>query len=192
MPGPHTQDAAQVRSEIWQRREIYRQVLQLAAAGASAGQIANVLEERGIKKSEASVRTILKNAIKKMEAAMRLDSDKALSLELHRIDLLLQATFPRATNTKDPQQLKAVETVLKLMERRAAYLGLDSPDRHELVIKTGATEEERKEVERMRQAWIESGGDQVDGQTVDSTAVELPPGPDNMEGDGPRAESEAS
>ncbi|MFD5899154.1 hypothetical protein [Streptomyces sp. NPDC060366] len=62
--------------------------------------------------------------------------------ENERLDALLEAIWPRATEPtpvyKDGEEvgaeidLKAVDTVLKLMDRRAKLMGLDMPQRTEL------------------------------------------------------------
>ncbi|MFJ8677232.1 hypothetical protein [Streptomyces sp. NPDC093589] len=63
--------------------------------------------------------------------------------ENERLDALLQAAWPRATQAhpvfdregnvvSEEIDLKAVDTILKLMDRRAKLLGLDAPVRTEL------------------------------------------------------------
>lgn len=46
-------------------------------------------------------------------------------LELERLDVLLRVALDKAIRHKD---MRAVETVLKIMDRRAKYLGLDVPE----------------------------------------------------------------
>jgi len=54
------------------------------------------------------------------------------NLELARLDDMTLATF----NQAKAGDLKAVETMLKIMERRSKFLGLDAPSRQEIETKT--------------------------------------------------------
>jgi hypothetical protein len=59
------------------------------------------------------------------QAPTRIVSHRHVSLELKRLDTALNAIFEDVQNGK----LEAVDRLLKIMERRAKYLGLDAPTR---------------------------------------------------------------
>ncbi|MEK9722157.1 MAG: hypothetical protein VW405_01570, partial [Rhodospirillaceae bacterium] len=69
-----------------------------------------------------------------MAAELAEDHSAVLSLEVERLDGLTEAFYPRALDG-DP---KAAEIVLKVMERRARYLGLDARIDEANSDKTGA------------------------------------------------------
>ncbi len=56
-------------------------------------------------------------------------AEEVLRLELERLDKLLASTFSKATSaaTEDNARAKAIASCLAIMERRAKFLGLDSP-----------------------------------------------------------------
>lgn len=96
--------------------EMQARVLDLARAGHSFREIA---AEVGYK-SPASAHYALKQALK---AALRPAAEEYLELELQRLDAMHQPLWTQAQRGN----LKAQQQVLALMERRAAYLGLDAP-----------------------------------------------------------------
>jgi len=53
------------------------------------------------------------------------ETDEHVSLELKRLDTALNAIFERVQDGN----LEAVDRLLRIMERRAKYLGLDAPTR---------------------------------------------------------------
>jgi predicted transcriptional regulator len=59
-------------------------------------------------------------------------SDDVRELELKRIDLMLKALSIKAARGDE----KAIETTIKLMARRTAYLGLDVATKQELAVTT--------------------------------------------------------
>jgi predicted transcriptional regulator len=59
-------------------------------------------------------------------------TDQVRDLELKRIDLMLKALHARANRGDE----KAIETTIKLMARRTAYLGLDAATKQELAVTT--------------------------------------------------------
>jgi hypothetical protein len=54
-------------------------------------------------------------------------AEEVLNLELQRLDTMLLAVWPKAASGDSG----AIDRVLKLMDRRARYLGLDTPQRLE-------------------------------------------------------------
>jgi hypothetical protein len=80
-------------------------------------------------------------------------------LDLERLDEALMAIWDKV----EQGDCKSIETMLKIMERRAKMLGLDSPDRHE--VKTGvATPEEAAQLVRQLFGANAAKPDDVDGE----------------------------
>ncbi len=69
----------------------------------------------------------------------RAEAEEVLDIELQRLEKLWLAAYPKA-RTGD---LAAIHVALKIMERRAKYLGLDAPDKVEDVTPTSAPREIR-------------------------------------------------
>ena len=102
--------------ELDERR---KKVVALRKRGASLPDIAATLD---ISTSTAS------NDLRAALASVRdtTDAQDARTLELERLDRMLLAVYPDAIAGDD----KKIATVLKIMERRARYLGLDAePER---------------------------------------------------------------
>ena len=102
--------------ELDERR---KKVVALRKRGASLADIAATLE---ISTSTAS------NDLRAALSSVRdtTDAQDARTLELERLDRMLLAVYPDAIAGDD----RKIATVLKLMERRARYLGLDAePER---------------------------------------------------------------
>jgi hypothetical protein len=101
------------KAEIRQTRRL--RALQLRLAGSSYRQIA------------AALGTTHPTAIKDVDAMLREyaeePAEKVRSAEAARLDRLLLAHWPAAILGN----LKATDTVLQIMARRAALLGLDAP-----------------------------------------------------------------
>lgn len=100
-----------------------QEVLKLRLAGASFRAIARNLE--------CSVGAAYKACMRAIERQMKEigeDADTVLHLELQRLDSMLLGAWPKAV----AGDLSAVDRVLRIMERRARYLGLDAPVRREL------------------------------------------------------------
>ena len=120
---------------------------ELRKAGASYELIAEKLKYASAKSAEGAIRHRLKNMYKPD------DVEEVVNMELARLDSLQLVAWRRA---KDGD-LGAIDRILKIMERRAQYLGLDKKEAvHEgstvnnTAIFIGGTEEEY--VEQLKQA----------------------------------------
>lgn len=91
--------------------------LELRKAGKSFPAIAAAL---GYKGPAGAYRAVM-SAIKR---TMQEPADEVRKMELERLDALWEKTWKWAIELDEP---KAVDRALKLMERRAKYLGLDAP-----------------------------------------------------------------
>src|SRR6266542_3076396 len=92
--------------------------LELRKKGRDYRYIATSLEYAGPSGAYQAVMTALKETLRE-------PADEVRKLELDRLDAMLTAIWPLAL----APDLKAQEQVLRLMDRRARYLGLDSPIR---------------------------------------------------------------
>ena len=120
---------------------------QLRQAGASYELIAEKLNYATAKSAESSIRRVL-NARYKPD-----DVEEVVQMELARLDALQLIAWRRAKEG----DLSAIDRILKIMERRAKYLGLDTTEpqnqgavTHNTAIFIGGTEEEY--VEQLKQA----------------------------------------
>lgn len=93
--------------------------LEMRAGGATYRSIAQELNV-----SPPAAFKAVTRAISKMVAANNELARNVVELELIRLDRLLFAIWPAAT---ERGSLEAVDRVLKIMERRSKFLGLDAP-----------------------------------------------------------------
>lgn len=93
-----------------------RQALELRKAGKSLDAIA---QEVGYNSPSGAFRAIVSGLRKTLQEP----ADEVRKMELERLDAMLEATWEFAMTGKP----EAVDRVLKIMERRAKYLGLDAP-----------------------------------------------------------------
>lgn len=106
--------------------ERQRQALELRKAGVGFQAIADRL---GYSDHSGAYRAV-KSALKK---TLQEPADEVRALELERLDKLLLGLWPRATSGND----RAIDRVLKIMQRRANLLGLDAPQKVENTGKGG-------------------------------------------------------
>jgi hypothetical protein len=92
-----------------------RTAAEMRLAGASYEQIARQLEYRSVSSAHDAVQA-------GMAAAMQDPDSEIRRMELDRLDVLLVGLWPKARRG----DVAAVDRVLKVMERRSRYLGLDA------------------------------------------------------------------
>lgn len=100
------------------------QALDLRKAGLTYQAIADRL---GFK-SPASAKKTVDTALDEMREIYREQAEQLIELECQRLDRLLQGLWLKAAGGNP----RAVEAALKIMERRARLLGLDSAQKKEL------------------------------------------------------------
>jgi hypothetical protein len=112
----------------------HRQAMTLRQAGLTYQQIADELRYSDARSAERAV-------IAGLQTAGREIANNLLPLELDRLDAMQRAIWGDAL----AGDIAAIHTVLKIMERRAKYAGLDAPtranisvDSHQQVEHTGA------------------------------------------------------
>ncbi|MEZ0066692.1 hypothetical protein ABIA32_002704 [Streptacidiphilus sp. MAP12-20] len=103
-----------------------RQAVELRIAGRSWQQIADQLEYSSKGAACTDVRRALEKAVEKL--AIPLEAHR--QLELDRLDAIQNALWDKVLDG----DTKAIDTTLRLMDRRAKLLGLDAPQRHELTL----------------------------------------------------------
>lgn len=104
-------------------RERERQSLELRKGGATYEEIANKLNMSVTGAYSAVVRALEKIATKTAE-----DAETVKAMELQRLDRLFLAAYDQAIKGNHG----AIDRCLRIMDRRAKYLGLDAPERHDL------------------------------------------------------------
>lgn len=113
MAKPGSNETSPQRIHAWERQ---REALELRKTGMSFQLIADKLGYATAQGAYAAVKVALQKTLREPAEELR-------TMELERLDALLTATW-LAAERGVPQ---AVDRVLKIMERRAAYLGLDAP-----------------------------------------------------------------
>lgn len=101
-----------------QTRERERQALELRKAGVTYDVIAQKLGYKGKGTAYEAVMRALKYAVQP-------DATEYLNLELSRLDDMTKAVWADARQG----DAKAIDQVLKIMDRRAKYLGLDTNEK---------------------------------------------------------------
>lgn len=109
-----------------EQQERKKRALSLRRAGASYDQIAVAL---GVSRPRAF--RIIRAAIDAIPAE---EAQHVKRLEIYRLDVMLGALWQRAAKGENG----AIETALRIMKRRAEYLGLDAPKRQEITGADGA------------------------------------------------------
>lgn len=99
------------------RRERMARALRLRESGASYEQIAKTIEV-----SRRQAWLDVQDALKEIT---REPAETVLTLELARLDDLFLSVMTRIR--ADRSNMKAVDTALRIMDRRSKYLGLDNP-----------------------------------------------------------------
>lgn len=107
------------RIDVAKRRA---EALELRRAGLTFQDIADRL---GYKHRSAAH----KDVQRALEKLIFEPAQDVLALELSRLDALTQTLWAQARRG----DLQAIDRIVKLMNRRAKYLGLDAPERHEVI-----------------------------------------------------------
>ena len=132
-----TAPESRTSERILRGREREEQSLTLRLAGATYRQIGNQLgiTEQG---AHAAVMRALKRQIKRMAEP----AEEVRQLELERLDRLLVGVWRQATQGNQG----AIDRALKIMQRRAALLGLDEVTKQRVEVSVHDVEEARREI----------------------------------------------
>ncbi len=147
-----------------------QQIITLLLSGRTEVDIAKAL---GM--TPAAVSKIVLNVLDSYERAERASVEKVRALQLARIDELIKAHWNDAVGVRDDgtrkaASLRATAEIRNLEQLRARIVGTEAA-REVHVSGSLGFKLETDEVERADQAWLQSGGDVVEG-----TAVELASG----------------
>lgn len=124
----------QQNSTLLDTAERRRAVLRLRKAGATYRDIAETLRQQYTAErlpsgwDERYAAKDVKRELQKVRAANQEEAESIRDMELGRLDSLQRGLWQAATDG----DTDAARTVLKVMKRRAALLGLDAPERLEL------------------------------------------------------------
>lgn len=116
MPRNHNKDN-HIAIEATERQ---RQVLELRKSGLGFQAIADQLGYKDHSGAYRAFRTALRKTLQE-------PADELRALEVDRLDTMLLGLWPKATRG----DTWSVDRVLRIMERRAALLGLDAPAKRE-------------------------------------------------------------
>jgi len=134
--------------------ERYRKALELRKAGATYDQIAAQLGYS----AKAAARHAVQAAIKEI---IREPAEEVIQLELSRLDAMLLGCWTKAKSG----DVHCIDRALRIMERRASYLGIDAPKRSstemagELKVTDGAHEQLLARIARLAAAAGTGEGD---------------------------------
>lgn len=122
MPRPQDQKLSKARAAAMQRDQ---QALTLRQQGLAYPAIARAM---GCSLSTAYAAVL--RGLQRLEADLQERAADVRRMELQRLDVALAAIMPQVEAGED----RAVATMLRIMDRRARYLGLDEPERTEVQI----------------------------------------------------------
>lgn len=111
--------SSKTRPENIQRRLNQAKALEMRRQGYLLREIG---EKLGIDSSTAS--KLIQAALKEI---VREPAEQVLHYELERLDAMFVKAYERASDREKPFNKDAVDTCIKVMERRAKLLGLDKP-----------------------------------------------------------------
>ena len=120
MPRRNSGKASKTKSNGTDRR---RQAFELRKRGLSFDEIGDRL---GI--TRQSAHALVTNMLTEMAEQTKTDVKAVLEMELARLDTMIAALWTMA----ETGDLEAIDRAVKLMERRAKYLGLDAANRTEI------------------------------------------------------------
>lgn len=87
--------------------------------------VTTIAEQLGVSKPSAC--RYVQTALGQLAALQEKDAEQLRTLQRERLDALLAAVWPQAQEG----DLKAIQTVVKIMERLSKLLGLDAPEKHD-------------------------------------------------------------
>lgn len=102
--------------------------MELRAQGYSYRQIAEKLNYYSEKEAREAV-------LRGLDRLVIEPGKDILGIELLRLDMLMSAVMPTAMREGDRNQLKAVDRVLKIMQQRSSYLGLNAPKQTDIRVR---------------------------------------------------------
>lgn len=150
--------ARRTRSGIIERAKRRNRVLELRAAGLTESQIA---EQLGM--SQPNVSRSINRALKRWAEQDAANVEQVRQMKLFELDQLKRAIWASAIKG----DLAAVREAAKIIGMQARIAGAESPVRVErhTTVEVGI---DAAEIERMESAWLDAGGDVIDGTAEDT------------------------
>jgi len=158
-----------------QRAEHRSRILTLVRNGASAEQVSELLRDGSppVDVTPQEVQRFVKGYLNKIHTEDALTIEELRVLENERLDRLWQQLAATVRNADGTPNLKVIDRMTRLSERRSKMNGMEAAQRHEHVVYDGlaAMGLDSDLVERGRQAWIETGGEAnvIDGSFEEIT-----------------------
>lgn len=152
--GHRKEIARRTRSGIIERAKRRNRVLELRAAGLTEHQIA---EQLGM--SQPNVSRSINRALSKWAEQDAANVEHVRAMKLFELDQLKRAIWASALKG----DLGAVREAAKIIGMQARIAGAESPlrvERH-TTVEVGI---DSAEIDRMEQAWLDSGGDVIEGE----------------------------
>ncbi len=100
------------------RAERMAKALKLREAGSTYEQIGNILN--------ISLTQAHRDVTDALHLTIQEPADQLRETEARRLDTLMRSLWRKATDTDSPQQLGAIDRIIRIQERRAKLLGLDT------------------------------------------------------------------
>lgn len=150
-------------------------VLTLVRNGATAEQAAGVLNDEGVNITARDVTTMVRGYLDRIHTEDALTIEQMRVLENERLDSLWRQLMAQSRNPDGTPNLKIIDRLTRLSERRAKMNGFEAAQRHEHVVRGSLTALgiEADHLDRAQRAWLEVGGGDAD--VVDAAFEELPP-----------------
>jgi hypothetical protein len=160
-----------------QRAEHRNRILGLIRNGASPEQVVEMLAtgQPPLEVTEAEIKRFVKSYLNKIHTEDALTIEEMRVLENERLDRLWQQLAAQARNADGSPNLKVVDRLTRLSERRSKMNGFEAAQRHEHVVFNGlaAMGLDADLVDAGQKAWLESGSE-VDpaAEIADAEVVE--------------------
>lgn len=159
------------------RTEHRNRVLTLIRNGASAEQVSELLAtgDPPLEVTEQQVKNFVKRYLNRIHTEDALTIEELRALENERLDRLWSQLAAAARLADGTPNLKVIDRMTRLSERRSKMNGFEAAQRHEHVVYDGlaALGLDPDLVERGRQAWIDSTGADPGAEIIDGTAEEM-------------------
>lgn len=167
-----TQKRRTLRNELGFVEHRHR-ILTLIRNGANAEQAAGLLNDEGINISAAQIRNVVKRYLDELHTEDALTIEQQRVLENERLDALWRQLSAHARNADGTPNLKIIDRMTRLSERRSKMNGFEAAQKHEHVVRgsLAALGVEQEHLDRAQQAWLDVGGKDVD--VIDGEAEEV-------------------
>jgi hypothetical protein len=151
-------------------------ILRLVRDGATAEQVAELLATGSppIEVTPGEVSRLVKRYLDRIHTEDALTIEQMRTMENQRLDALWRQLMGEVRDAEGKVNLRIVDRLTRLSERRAKMNGFEAAQRHEHFIGNALAQLglEAEHVERARQAWLDTGGS-PDDEVIDGSAVEI-------------------